>query len=610
MPTLTDADLKRLRDLVQVSKAYSEDKFVKARRPEMMRRWFSGDHYGKGMPLSWVSKRDRVVVNISQANVYGKVSRLAKGNPAITVLGLDNESYQRREQEKHFLEYKWREIHGLKAAREALFDIKIVGTGALATGWTAKRAEEGSATQAQPVNEGEEGQQAPKFVIDRPVVRCVRPEMLILDPDSPNDIQRGWWMGETIVIPLMRLRKMTRYKDVGERLQGETGLPEAWVRNLETSGDLGDEHLRGVTIHVIYLRDSLLRVELCDELKDEPLHVGDRPGKDYPQDDDGRPYFPYVVGRNIPDYNGVRGGSTHFGIGDIEVNETEQIETDVGRSIMAMHRRMGVPLFLGRKGALDKAAKALLSEGKYNALIEVDGVATNENLSSVLMELRRQPVAPEVYSTVDQARRDMSELTRMTSWERAGDSPNIKLATVANMMQTASSVGKAMESEEFEQFVVETIEQVSWLLHEWGDMPELVEIPNQAEPVQMTGISLKGRYSYNIEPTSMEPPNTEADERKWFARLQAIMPYAQQGANVRPLLEQWLNSFDAPKTQEILAGLDANAELKQQVAQAAQLIDLMKQRLIELGAAPGQGEVPPGNGGNAGQGLAMMGGVG
>ena len=584
MATLDSVDLKKAKDLVEVSKAYLADRFTKARRPAIMRRWFSGDHYGPGMPINWIPKRDRVIVNLSQGNVIAKVSRLAHTNPAIQVKGRDDQSREMAADEQQYLEYKWAEIDGLKAARAALFDCKIMGTGALASGWTARRARDASATQL-----AQDGGTI-RWDVDRPVVRHVWPEALILDPDSPENIQKGWWCGERIVIPLSRIKKMPRYAHVADKLIGVSEIPEDWWSTPSTDGDADDEHLRGVAIDVLYLADSLLRVELCHEISDEPLHVGDEPGVDYPLDDEDKPYFPYVIIKNIPDYNGVRGASTHFGISDIEVTETQQIEINTSRSLKAMHRRMSSPAYLAKRGLLLKDAKAILQEGKPKALVEIE-MQQNEDIRRFVTLLPQPTISPEVYTTEQDAKQEMGELTRTTPWDRSGKSPNADTATEAAMMQAGSESGGAWEQQDFENFVCEVLEQVGYLLHRWGSQPDILEQPDQEAPVQMTGVALKGRYEHIIVPSSMEPPNVQEEEAKWYGRLQGILPFAEQGADPRPLLKQWLDSFDAPNPEEILQGYDNLAKYQQALMQAGQQIQMLQQAVGQLtgqGAAAGE----------------------
>ena len=577
MPTLDHQDVQKMRDLVAVSKAYAHDKFESARRPTIMRQWFNGNHYGKDMPIRWIPKRDRVIVNLSQANVIGKVSRLAFRNPTIQVEALDDKSRELAEREQQYIEFKWRQINGLRALRLALFDTKIVGTGAVATGWSARAADQGSATQVV------EDPDSLQFDVDRPVVRCVRPDGLILDPDSPEDVQKGWWCGEQLVIPLSRMKKMKRYAHVADRLTGVSDLPEGWWAAAKGQSPGDDDHLRGVAIQVVYLAESRQRIELCEEIPDEPLHVGDLPGVDYPQDDDGMPYFPYVLLRNIPDYNGVRGGSTHFGISDIEVTETAQIEINTDRSLKARHRRMDAAQFLARKGALDDAAKAILAEGKYKAVIEVEA-APSEDLSKILVPLAKATISPEVYTTEQDARRDMSELTRTASFERGTPTQGVEFATEAAMMQQGAEAGRAWEQQDFEQFAADVIEQVSYLLHRWGDTADLVEAPDQLEPEPMSGIELAGRYEHTIEPESMNLPDQVEAEAKAYGRVQGILPFVEMGADPKPLLVDWLESFDAANIEETMAGFDHLAQMKQQLQQAAQMIAGLQQQVGEQGA--------------------------
>jgi len=590
MARLDSVDMAQLRDFIAVSNGYREEKFSKARRPKTMRRWFNGDHYGPGMPLTWVTRKDRVVVGLSQANVIAKVSLLAYGPPAVTVTGLNEASRRLREREKRYLQEVWRVINAQAAVRKALMDCKTVGTGVLGTGWSFA----GTDAEGRRVSDVA---LIDRVVRDQSVVRSLRAENLLLDPDTPDSLQAGWWCGERIVRSLRQVRRMPQYAHIAERLSGMAEMPGAYRSAAGQRGE--DDHLRGVEIFKMHFNEERLIVEYCAEVQDEPMHVWDT--ELYPLDDQDRPYYPYVVLRNVPDYNGENGESTHYGIGDVEITESQQMEIDADRATLAKHRRMTVPNYFVRKGVLTDADRGRLAEGAYNAVYELE-VPQGADVGREVVPGLRANVAPETYTSEDRARRDFSELTRISGYDRGTDVPGVKTATQGAFVQAGAQAGKGMERQEFEEAVAEVVAQISYLEHRHGEMERYIELPEEEADevggsfgdlppdlppearqakvrVAVTGQSLRGRYEHSIEPESMAPPNAEMDEQKWYARVQAFLPFIPMGLDPKPVLRAYLTSFDCPEADKVLAGMDQLLEMRQQAEGAAGEVEQVKQEL-------------------------------
>lgn len=526
--------MRSIRDRITVSERYREDKYLRARRPEVMWRWFRGEHYGPAMPLAAVDERDRVVVNYSQRNVLLKQAQLASSPPAIRVLpeGEGARAWRR------VLEYTWGEIKATKATARAFLDAKVTGTGVVATQWRFQTR----LRSYEHASEGAKSGDDPVVLRDHPVVRRVDPVNILFDPDAPEDIQRGRWMGEKVVRPLKYLREMPKYRHIAADLKGETHFPEQY-RNAVTYGP-EDDDLRAVTFYVLYLWDVGARVEWTEELPDRLMWAGDRPGIDYPVDPDHVAYFPYVRLVNIPD------GDSAYGIGDIEIMETQQQEIDLARSQLAARRRSDGTIYLANLARLTADNMADIEVAQDRTVIGVENVPPGEDMTRYLQPTQRQTIQPELYSSYNEAIRDMSILTGISQDERGG-LIGAKFATEAAMIGAGADARKAGERGDYEEFVTEAITQVSWLVARWGDKE--IEVPDGGPSVR--GIDLPTGMKFLVEPTSTALPNDAVEEQVWQARVMTAAQFVPLGLNIKPLLQQWLASFNFVHAQEVLGGM-------------------------------------------------------
>ncbi len=559
---LDSIDVTVIKDRIRISEKYRDEKFIAARRPDKMLQWYRGDHYAEGMPPAGVNKMDQVVVNLSLVNAIVKVATLGYGLPVLNVNPENRASVRTAQGEKRLLQHTWRQIQAVKATRRTLLDSKVVGTGVVGTGWrylTETREYDDQIPQGPGLvqrvkdwlSDKQETRTLREFVIaDHPVVRHVLPTNILFDPDSPaDDIQRGWWIAEKVTRPLRVMREDPKYKSVAHRLKGSFGGSE-WREGLRDGGN--DDHLRTVTYYVIYMRDAGIRVEYTEEIDTagEVIWVGDELGIDYPVDERGRAYFPYALLSNYPDMD------SHYAISDVEVTETQQQEIDIGRSMLARQRRTSGTLYGYDKAALDQEDLGAIEQGKPNALIPMK-LRPGMKPSDLLAALERQDAAPEIYSTLQMSKDDMSELPGITAFQRAQPLETQRLATEIMQVAAGGEARAAYERQSYEMFISEVAQQVARLQHQWGTEPVEMNVGTEEahDWQQYTGTELVGDYTYVVEPISMDPPQSELQEQKWQGRIAVLMPMVEMGLNIAPVVEQYLQSFDFERVQEVIQNL-------------------------------------------------------
>jgi len=538
---LDTSDMRMVRDRTRVSMKYAEDKYLGARRAERMRQWFRGEHYEPSSSMARVLEADRVVVNYSLVNVLVKVAQLAFGEPSFRMKARRKAFKDQIKLIKPVLEYVFRETKAMRPLRRALFDCKVTGTGVVGTNWrfeTADMVYTGSGAQ------GREG----VLVYDNPETRRIKPEWWIVDPDSVEDWRNAWYVGEKWQLPLIQMRRHPRYKGIASKLKG-TVIAEYADKVTSSGENPADKHLRKVNGYTVYLRDLQCVVDWSDELPDEPLFVG-KVGTHYPTDWGGRPYFPYAVIENVPDLK------THYGIGDIEITETQQAEIDLARSQLASVRRQNNGQTIMAEGVMDEDNLAHFQEGVQNAIIVVKGLLPGMKLEDVMRAAPRENIQPEVYASLDKSQMDMSELSRAAAFRRGMTMPGLKYATEAALAAQGVQGLEADERAQFEQLVAEVAEQYTHLLHRWaGELREIElagGVGSETEWLQWSGQHLAGDFEFTVEQSSMNPPDSQLEEQKWFARLQALVPLAQMGVNPIPLVEAYLNSFDFEDIERVI----------------------------------------------------------
>ena len=540
--------VRELKERLQVSQAYRDDKFSNARRPGDMQRYFVGDHYASGMVLDTIDTRDQVVVNYSQRNVLLKTAQIAYGPPSFRIVGKDQASRDRSGDQKRYLEYVWKEIKAPKATRRVFLDAKIVGTGIVATGWRMRTRFRSMNPTEGPKSLRPRSQRAAEereILVDQPTVRRVDPNNILFDPDSPDDIQEGWWIGEKFILPLGRMREMKKYSSVINDLRGDTHYPEQY-RNVRVP-DSDSDALRAVTIYRFYLREYGVQVEYTEEMPDQLLWVGEEPLIHYPMDLKGVGYFPYVRLKGIPDLDSA------YGIGDIEVMETQQVEIDAGRSQLAARRRTDGTIYLADATALGEENMNDIQDAQDRQVIQVVNMGSADDLKKLLVAAERQPVQPELYSSLSESKADMSILLGISMDER-GAPMGANFATEAAMVSRSADVRKAVDRTDYEEFVAETGMQVATLCHHFGD--EQVDVPmGDGEFQQVRGVDLAGAYEFRVEPASMEPPSDLMEEQMWGQRLQLLSGFIPMGVNIKPLLERYLAAMNFDHADEVLAAM-------------------------------------------------------
>ena len=537
--------IRRVRELIAVSEAYQKDRFLEARRPDHMWKWFRGEHYAAELPLAAVDYRDQVTVNYAQRNVLLKMAQIAFGPPAFNVVPHDSQSELKALDQKRHLEHVWREIKAYNATRRALLDTRVTGTGLCGVQWLCKTRLRTYTDQSERPEEGEKKGQEVNILLDQPHVRRVSPYSALFDPDSPDDLQAGRWMGEKIIRPLEHLRRLPKYSHIADKLKGDTRYSEKYQTSLAFYQD--SDQLKAVTFYVLYLWDVGARIEWTDEVPDQLMFAGDRPEIDYPLTPDGVAYFPYVRLRGVPD------GESAYGMGDIEIAETQQVEINAARSQLAARRRCDGSIYMADGTVMTQDLLDEIESAPDRAIVLIQkGLKPGQKLSDVMVPLQRQQVQPELYATYNEAKMDMAMLTGLSMEER-GLGGAEKFATQTAMIAQTAGDRKALERVEYEEGVAEIATQVAWLEHRWGDKER--HIKAEEGWTTLRGVELAGNYSFFVEPASMSPPSDAMDEQLWQGRLMALAPFGASGINLTPVIERYLQSFDFENTEEVLGGM-------------------------------------------------------
>lgn len=573
---LSDSELQAIRLRVKLSEKYVQQRYITERRPQIMWNWVLGKHYADGMPLAALGEEmDRVVVNYTLVNALVKKASIAFGNPHIRISPTRKGDDQRRlaELNEEVLNAVWVDIKAKAACRRSFWDCKATGTAVVGTGWRFEGpkfvVEESALQPGQPGEPGEPGEDwtasVPRppiegaIIHDSPQVRRLRPDRFLPDPDFPEDIQDGRYVGETWIRPLLAVRNTARYSNTRD-LKGDATLAEDYREALGPLADEAEEHLRLVSGYTVYARDLGVRVVLAKEQMDKPLLVTPFDTLD----PDRKPFFPYAVLANIEQPECI------YGLSDVEVTETQQQELDAARSQLATHRRRSNPMYLVAKGLLEEADKSAIHKGDAGTIIEIK-LEMMQKIRDRFGPMPTMQIQAEVFAAIDQSLKDFSELSRVAGYERAGAVPGVEYATEAALISQGAAALKTDERADWEGFQATIAEQVAWWMYNSGTRPMQTPLPDRDDWLEWTGKQLKGSFRFKVEIGSTEPPNSAAVEAMWQGRLNTLQPYAEMGLDLRPVIRKYLDSMDLDSTEEIMAGIQENVirELQEQAAEAS-----------------------------------------
>lgn len=381
---------------------YADKAWTRARRLVRGEHWALQNSNSELMP-SADQPRETITVNYVGAYVRDFEAFLYRSDPEFISKARNPARSNQAEVTGPALTYVWEELEMSRAARRAVRDLIHLGIGILRTGFTLEVD-----TSKDPAELGEV-EYSDYVRAENPVLRRVRPDRFLIDPEAPEyDLESARWCGEILVRPLADVLQNVRYQDSGvpRAILAGKEKPETWDSFLRTqAGDAafaedasdGADQVDGRLVVLVEIFDKKFRKRwLFLRGVEKPLLEEEWP---YPYLDG----FPYRV-ESLLELN-----DSHYSPGLALLAEDQQLEFDRVRTQQYHHRRVASTPKYQSAAPLNEPAAAALRNGET---LEV--VVHNQSIDPVVLpDLPRS--VDEVAASITLDMRELMGHTQLTS---------------------------------------------------------------------------------------------------------------------------------------------------------------------------------------------------
>jgi hypothetical protein len=264
-------------------------------------------------------------------------------------------------------------------------------------------------------------------------------------------------------------------------------------------------------------------------------------------------------------FNDVESEEHLYPLSDVHQLKHVQTEYNRSREYRRLHREANKPFYVAIKGRLNEEDKALLMNHPPHAVVELAGIANNENITNLVQRFQSIPIDPALYETNS----EMEDVLRTVGAQEAnvgglsgGTATESSIAEGSRMTNLASNV------DDLDEFLSDFVSAAGQLMLMELSKETVIEIagPGAIWP-EFNREQVAKQLLLNVMAGSSGRPNKAAE----LANLERGMPYLLQlpGVNPFPLAERYADLLEIDMEEIIVEGMPSIQALNAQMGNIA-----------------------------------------
>jgi len=253
-------------------------------------------------------------------------------------------------------------------------------------------------------------------------------------------------------------------------------------------------------------------------------------------------------------------------LSDVHQMKDLQAEYNRSRQYRRLHREANKPKYMAIKGRLSEADKALLASAPAHALLELDGMGTNEPVSNLIQAFQPVPIDPALYETNS----EMEDILRTVGAQEAnlGGSSG-STATEASIGENSRMTTLASNVDDLDEFLSDVTSATGQLMLMELSAETVAEIAGVGSVwPQLNREQIAKEVYLKVRAGSSGRPNKAAE----LANMERGMPYLLQlpGVNPYPLAKRYADLLEIDIDEIVIEGMPSITALNAQVGRGGQ----------------------------------------
>lgn len=606
---------KRWKARIDRSLELQKDRMEERRR---FLRAYGGDYNDKPKK-SLDGNKDEAVVNFVYAFVETVRPSLLPGTPKAFVEAEDPESAPQEQSFRAIVNHFARVLGSKKEFKKVITDW-FFSYAAVLTEWDYSEEpvyqEDGKTPEIDPdsiTEETPEGEQAFKIIRDQPILKRLRPEDVVVDPDS-NSREEDLWRARRIVMTYGAFKRLPGITPEMRKKVRPRTIPRELMREGEDGNTSSERNF--VILWRIYDLENMCTKLMVDNEEVEDF-LEDMP---WPWEMDiGGDKFPVTI------LDGKWDAENPYSFSSFKAYWSSIQERNALRTIIKSTVRRNAPGWFAKKGAMDEDQKEKFTGSKIGEYVEA-------NKPDEILIKPQFTLAADFYSHDSQVADDTMNVSGLAEYQQTLQA---ETATQASIAESKSSIRKGEARTDFNDFTAVVFGKIGQLCQQFLQEEKAIKIrkPDGPEDYQWLKVNrdgIQGNFHLTVKPDSDDESdkdlrrqqdlktielmgnNPHTDQRK-LAVIAAemlgrepdeiLLPEETAKENLR-LQAELERSKNAPKQEEKKPLIDFSAikvELLAPAVQAMIVAAAIKQNGVPeaLGAevspdAPDQGTGPDG----------------
>jgi hypothetical protein len=289
-------------------------------------------------------------------------------------------------------------------------------------------------------------------------------------------------------------------------------------------------------------------------------------------------------------FNEVESDDDIFPPSDLWLARHPMDEYNRSRQGLREHRTANRPKYATPRGALEEEDKMLLTSAPAHSVVEIDGLAPNEDIKNKLQRIEMIAIDPNQYE-VEQYFKDI--LRAVGSQEANFGTTSGDTATEASIAQNSQSATQGDNRDDLDEMLSELARSFGQLCLSELSAETVIEICGPGAPWPDAGITrevIQKDLMLDVRAGSSGRPNAQAE----LAKIERIAPYLLQipGVNPEPLIKKAADLLEIDVEELYVEGLPSITAMNAMLTKAGG---------SPQGGAAGGGEDPNMQGGQGAQ---------
>lgn len=248
-------------------------------------------------------------------------------------------------------------------------------------------------------------------------------------------------------------------------------------------------------------------------------------------------------------------------LSDVHQLKHVQAEYNRSREYRRLHREANKPMYMAIKGRLSKEDKELLANHPAHALIELDGMGTNEPVSNLIQKFQSIPMDPALYETNS----EMEDVLRTVGAQEANiGGASGSTATEASIGESSRMTSLSSNIDDLDEFLSDVVSACGQLMLMELSKETVTEIVGVgAVWPELDREQIAKQIYLRVRAGSSGRPNKAAE----LANMERGMPYLLQlpGINPYPLAKRYADLLEIDIDDIIIEGLPSITAINAQM---------------------------------------------